>query len=519
MQRVTKLEVFVWLPRIAFLVMAAICLGQYLQYMSAVISFQYDWGPSDGDHLNFAHRLAQGLPIYLALKEGEVLSIYTPLYHALIALLGGEHASMLLARSIAFLFWVLSPLMVVFYLRRDWGYFYATVAAIFIWLSAEPSMLMSAVYVTPTTTMVFLFLSALIYGSECVEKEKGSWWRWCALGVIAALCYLAKQQGLIAIASIVVFMLVKGVGMRKIALVVLGFLLVLVASTIYLEIANSGQYLNATLFDLNKIMNATLTKFGNQSLARTRLFDFLVVHNWAFTLCMVLSYGLVMLRQIRLNIWHVSLLLHIPLLFSILKNGGGGPDYFLTFWIAAVLISVGAVRAIDKRSAPFMRACGARKKYLQVLPHLLLILLFLNGLMAAISISREINALPIPTPKLEKLMEDYEHSIAILVAEKPQAKAFSNRNIGALIANNVDVENEGSTLFQYVWHLLSDTSRNTLLARIKGREFDLITTGLQAYPEAIKKEIKANYKIALTKEVVLNGHTGMILVYVPNEGL
>lgn len=513
MKGINRLDILIWLPRIAFLVVAAICLGRYLNYLSAVVPFSYDWGPSDGDHLNFAHRLAQGLPIYLAMKEGEVLSIYTPLYHGLIALLGGAHASMFLARSIAFVFWVLSPLLVIFYFRKDWGYFYAIIAAIFIWLAAEPAMLMTAVYLTPTTTMVFLFLGALIYGGDCVEKERDSWWCWGVLGGIAALCYLAKQQGIIAIASIFAFMLIKRITFRKVTWVLLGFLLVWLTSTIYLEAINSGQYLNATVFDLNKIMT------GDKLLARTRLFDFLFLHNWAFTFCAILSFCFVLLRRIRLTIWHVSIALHIPMLLSILKNGGGGPDYFLTFWIVLVLVSVGGVR--DFAGHPVCSISPLRIKqteYLQLFPHVLLMLLFTNGLMASIVISREMDAFPMPTQKLERLMGEYEHSIGKLVATKPQAKALTNRNIGALIANNVEIENEGSTLFQYVWHTLKDTNRNALLARIKAREFDLISTGLQKYPEEIQNEIMLNYKVALVKEVNLfAGHTGKISVYVPNR--
>lgn len=515
MKRVDAFDVFIWMPRIIFFIIVAFCLGQYLHYMSVVVPFQYDWGPSDGDHLNFAHRLAQGLPIYLSMKDGYVLSIYTPLYHGLIALLGGAHASLVFARSLSLLFWVLSPLLIFFYFRKDWGYLYATIAAIFIWLSAEPGMLMTAVYVTPTTMMFFLFLSTLVYGSDCVEKDKTYWWYWVALGVISALCYLAKQQGVIAITCIVAFMVIRGVAFRKVALVLLGFLFIFITSTIYFESTNSGHYLNATLFDLSRIMT------GNQSLARSRLFDFLVLHNWAFTICVVLSFGLLLLRKVRLDIWHVSFILHIPLLLSILKNGGGGPDYFLTFWITMILISLNIIRVFDYHLLATTHADKSNNaNCLRLIPNLLLMLLLGNGLQASSLILHELDTFPMPTQKLENLMGDYEREIGQLVVGNPQAKALTNRNIGALIVNNVDVENEGSTLFQYLWVQQSNTNRDSLLAKIKAREFDLITTGIQAYPIEIQNAIVSNYKVALTREVVFfAGHTGNVSVYIPNENI
>jgi hypothetical protein len=406
---------------------------------------------------------------------------------------------------------VLCPLTVFLYFRKSWGYFYATVAAIFIWLSVEPFMLMTAVYITPTTTMVFLFLFSLLYTVNCYEKKTVSWWNWVVLGSIAAMCYLAKQQGGVAIVIISIFLLIKRTDIRKVALVLLGFLLIFTTSTIYFEITNAGQYLNATVFDLKRVIS------GSGVLARSRLLAFLIFHNWAFTICAVLSCGLMLFRQIKLSIWHVSFILHIPFLLTILKNGGGGPDYFLTFWITLVLISVSVVKKIEDHSVPILCSCDSSKvKYLQHLPHLLLLFLLVNGSIAAISVSREINASLLPTPKLEHLMEDYYQSISLLVANKPQVKALTNRNIGALVVNNVNVENEGSTLFQYLWNVQGSSNRNLLLTAIRSREYDLITTGLQDYPEDVKNEIDANYKLTLTKELIFfAGNVGLVRVYIP----
>jgi hypothetical protein len=55
-----------------------------------------------------------------------------------------------------------------------------------------------------------------------------------------------------------------------------------------------------------------------------------------------------------------------------------------------------------------------------------------------------------------------------------------------------------------------------LLTAIRSREYDLITTGLQDYPEDVKNEIDANYKLTLTKELIFfAGNVGLVRVYIP----
>ena len=559
-----KLKLCEWTLGITFFLLSSICLFRYLDYINAVILFPYEWGPSDGDHLNFAHRLAKGLPIYFSMKTGSVLSIYTPLF-------GGEHASMAVARIISFLFWLASPLLVGCYFRKRWGYFYAGLAAVLIWISPEPYMLMTAVYVTPTTTMAFLFLAALIYCNYCLEEAKNSFWQWPLLGIITALCYLAKQPGIIAIASVFFIVLIRGLSAQKIGLILIGFIFVFIPSTIYLEVSNSGQYLNATFFDLNKITN------GGISLSRHRIFDFLFYHHWAFTLCVIISFYLLWLRQIKIDIWHVSFLLHVPLLLFILKNGGGGADYFLSFWIVIVLINIGLIKnfwsnfeisknksEITKRNLKKLGGLPAtllciiviiaaillnfwiaiilvsfgftkkgkdffkilinkirlRQKNLIDLPRLLIALLFINGATASISIVNEMQNFPMPTNAMQNLMRSYDNEIGKLVSSKSSVLALTNRNIGALVSHNINVENEGSTQFQYLWHLQTESNRKSLISKIKAKNFDLITTGLQSYPEEIQRSIKENYKLAFNSEIVLNsGKTGVVFVYIPKHEL
>lgn len=499
-----------------FFAIAIFCLATYLHYIAAVVAFPYDWEASDGDHLNFAHRIAQGLPIFVDMKAGQVLSIYNPLYHALVALVGGADAGMSLARGISLLFLLLCPLTVFFYYVKRWGYFYSVIAAIFILLPSEPSMLLDIVQVSPNSTMAFLFLGALILAENCMEAPSVSWWRWVLLGAMAALCFLAKQQGIVAIGSIAIFLMIKRVGIQKIALVLMGFLIVFVASCAYLEWVNAGHYLHATIFDLKQLMSY----YYDPVLAKARLYAFIIQNNAAFTVSVLVSLVAVTFRVTRLSIWQVSFILHLYFLLNILGNGGGGPNYFLTLWISMVMISVGLihqyVRAPQSILSSHFRITEKGQGYISSLAKILLIILFVNISMGSISIYRQIRASVFPTASLENSMKEYYQAVGEIVRTKFNAKVLTNRNVGALVAKNASVENEGSTMFQYAWIHGEIFQPDVVLTAIKEKKYDLIATGIQDYPVAVKTEIEANYKVALVKEEILSlGNVGLSTIYIP----
>ena len=308
----------IWLPRVLFCAAATACLGFYLRYIASILAFPYQWEPTDGDHLNFAHRIAQGLPIYLSLKSGQVLSIYNPLYHTLIAILGGPHAGMILGRSIALIAWVLIPIGVFVFYRHRWGMFYALIAAIFIMLPPERMMLIYMVQVSPDVLMAFLFFATLLLAERCTEKTEARWWEWASIGVLACLCFLAKQQGIIALASAGVYLLIRRVRFNSLLWTTGGFLFIFIISSTYFQWMNHGEYFRATLFDLHKIMIVT------PGLARQRFVDFLFNKNRFFFACICAGLALVIFRISRLTVWQVSFFLHIPFLLKILGNEGGG---------------------------------------------------------------------------------------------------------------------------------------------------------------------------------------------------
>ena len=498
----------------AFALVAIYCLGRYFHYVIQVAAFPYDWGASDGDHLNFAHRIANGLQIYFPLEAGQVLSIYNPLYHAFVAAIGAGEPSMSMARSISLFFWMLIPLTAFFTYRKQWGYSYSALAAIFIMLPSEPYMLLDIVNVTPDSMMGFLFIATLILAERYANHPETSWKSWLLLGVVAALCFLAKQQGIIAIACVTVFLLARRVGLKNIGLMLFGFLLIFSIAYAYLEAVNSGQYLQATIFGLKQIMPY------EPELAESRLYAFMISNNAAITATAVLALVTVVLRMSKLTIWQVSFVLHLFYLLQVLGNGGGGPNYFLTMWITMVLMSVGLIARVvngpEKISSPYFSIADSLQGQVNWAAKILLVGIFVSISVGTISIHRQLNASAIPSPELEKLMEDYYQAVGKLVQERPNARILTNRNIGALVAHGANVENEGSTMFQYAWAHGEIFQPSVVITAVREKQYDLIVTGIQPYPRVISDAIADNYKVALLQPEILSlGNVGLSAIYIP----
>lgn len=499
-----------WFICIIFVAIFIICIGHYLNYINAILRFSYDWEPTDGDHLNFAHRLSKGLPIYMPLSSGKVLSIYNPLYHAFVSILGGQNSSLIFARTISFTFWLAIPVVSFFYIKKKSNFFYGIIAALFIWLIPEPGMLIEVVQVSPNSTMPFFFLCTLLYAEYCSEKKYDNWLRWFLLGILISLTYLSKQQGIIAIPIVFLFLLMRRIKIQNLLFTILGIFIVLGISTLYLEITNSGQFLRMTLLDLPKILHSSYR------LAIFRLLLFFL-HNLAFTICVLVS---IITLYKNLSIWQISLVCHIPFLLKILGNAGGGITYCLTLWITMVIISLNFI--ISKKvyhftsKSKYNKTCFFTCIRIFPLNKVILFLLCVNVSIGTISIYRDFNSIRLPTAKLNYLMKNYYQAIDSLITTKENVKVLTNRNVGMLVQTSVNVENEGSSLFQYAW--LSDIyfNRDTILTSIREKKYDFITTGIQDYPDDVMSEINKNYKTIFINEVnLMYGNTGILYTYVP----
>jgi hypothetical protein len=493
---------------ILFIVIFFITIGQYINYINAIIHFSYDWEPTDGDHLNFAHRLARGLPIYMPMSSGKVLSIYNPLYHAIVAISGGQNSSLNFARIISFIFWLAIPVSAFFYFQKKHNVFYGIIVALFIWLPPEPTMLIEVVQVSPNSTMPFFFFCTLLYAEKCSKQNIVNWWSWFLLGTLISLTYLSKQQGIIVTPIVFIFLLIRRIKILNLFFVIISVFFVLGISTLYLEGTNSGQFLRMTLLDLPKILHSSYR------LAFHRLLLFLF-HNFAFTICVFFS---IITFYKSLSIWQISLICHIPFLLKILGNAGGGITYCLSLWISMVIISLDYINSKKALHFPIKFEKTSILNYIRLLNYnkIILFLLCVNISIGTISINRDFNSIYLPTPKLNSLMNNYYRSIDSLITNKDNIKILTNRNVGMLVQSNVNVENEGSSLFQYAWFSDFYFNRDLILTSIREKRYDFITTGIQDYPADVKLEINKYYKIILINEInLLYGKTGFVNTYVP----
>jgi len=556
-----------------FCPVAILFLIRYAQNLSAILSFPYDWEPTDGDHLNFAHRLAQGLPIYLSMQGGEVLDIYNPLYHAIVALLGGQNAGLSFARSVAAIFWLLIPVSLFVYVRRQLDIFHGIIAAVIVTLTPMRGLLTDCVQVSPNSTMACFFLWSIICAERCVANSKSRWWNWLLAGMLPAACFMAKQQGIIAAGTIGVYFLARRVPFKKLMQVSLGFALFAGSFIIYLEIQNSGQYLTTAILNVSKII------VNDKAFAWERMIRFFCKDALALSCCVVLSLLRTRGRLSQLSIWNVSMLLHVPFLLSILGNNGGGDNYFLTTWITMVVGSLALTRDLEKKAdfsdmlyfllalaALHLAAVGnlpldwvppekpGRVFWPSAFSHKLLFwwtVLSIAGwwsigwicrrkangavapdrvwyrsemILALVCLSASVSALRLhfdlchmiePTQELRDLMAEYYAAVNELARKTQDPKGLAIRNAGALVTQGVRVDSEAFTLFT-AWRFPQRFRRDTILDRIRERKYHLITTRPGQYPPSVRSAIEANYDVAFEKPInVVFGQVGRAVVYVP----
>ena len=128
------------------------------------------------------------------------------------------------------------------------------------------------------------------------------------------------------------------------------------------------------------------------------------------------------------------------------------------------------------------------KNYGLYLSSALVFSLFVNVLSGAIPTYRDLSNLQSSVSAARELMSTHFLNVAALVVEKKPMSVLTNRNIGALVAAKVPVDNEGATMCSFGWHS-ERFDKSIVLDKIRKREYDLISTGIQNYPMDITKEI------------------------------
>lgn len=497
-----KIDVIIWIPRVIFLGFILVFLAKYAHYLASIITYPYDWEPTDGDHLNFAHRIAQGLPIYLRMSDGGVLSIYNPLYHLLLALIGGQSATMELGRTISLASWIVVPLTIFFAYRKQWGWFLALACALFTWLPTLSSMLIDMVQVNQNTLMAALFLGALISAERVVAIADNSWWQWVLTGALACLCFFAKQQGIIAPLCVAIYFLFQRRSVKGYLWAAAGGIVVLLPLIAYFEYINRGQFIQVTLLGLANIMVTT------PLLGRERLTSFLLDSNAEFFVAIIVSAWFARKSLRQATIWQISFVLHLPLLLKILGNAGGGDNYLATLWISMCVIAVGTIARF--------RAIGSMAS--SVIAEVLLLAVMYNATIGSIVARSDISRLGEPTPEMAAASKHYYEEVKLLIASHPGAHILANRNIGALVYAGADIENEGSTMFNYAWRFPAEFPKDYILSSIAAQKYDFIATGISAYSPEIQNIINKKYRVVVSQETnVLFSRRGKLEIFAPKS--
>jgi len=207
-----------------------------------------------------------------------------------------------------------------------------------------------------------------------------------------------------------------------------------------------------------------------------------------------------------LSIWEISCVLHVPLLILILGNGGGGPNYFFTFWISLV---VACFEVISR---------GASTR-----PMLKLAFLGLVSVNFAFSVAASSSELLVqerPTNHLVELMDANYQQVSNLgrLSSRDGGTVLTNRNVGAFVSAGMRIENEGAIMFSYAWLHPKSFNREKVLERVQKKQYSYILSGLQPFPEDLFQTILANYEVYSDYETNLYmGRVGVQTIWRPKS--
>ena len=484
----------------------------YLYYLYKIVIFPFEWEPTDGDHLNFAHRLHSNLTIYFQFDSGNILSVYNPLYHYLIGLLDSNLNSFLVGRAVSLICWVLSLTVLYLIFRARVSADKAILVPLLMMFPVQSGLLVDLVQISPAALMFLLFVSAL----ALIELTKvPTQIRIILVGILSVMSFLAKQQGGITFCVIVIFLILKKTKLQQIfsyLIVYFGILFIVI------QVVNrngNNNILAATIFDLPHYIE-TYWKLG---ILRLILF----VGMNAFIIVFCLKSIFLSLKRKQFDIWQISFIVHIPFLLFILRNGGGGSNYFATFWVTSVCVFFRYLyreNFIEESKAPITRGLIQNSIRKIIIPinkpssiHIVFIIFFI--FLGEITFIRDVRAFSLPNAKLVNVMKEAYGKTQDLIGDKSQITILTNRNVGAFLDEKIIISDEGCSFFG-AWKS-SDFDKNRLLIKIRNRDFDYITTGLQPYPKDVFSEIEANYHRVYSSEInLMFGKTGQQVVFEPN---
>jgi len=481
---------------------------KYLYYIYNSITFPFDWEPTDGDHLNFSQRINQGKSIYFAASEGHYLSVYNPLYHSIINYIGSGNQDLVLAKKISAILWFTTIIIVVIFAIKLLGVTKGIFAAIVFAFPPIPNLPIEMLQIGPSSLLALTFLIA---GLLFVKWNKGSYHIFWFFPVVflTILTFFAKQQGLILLIIIFVYLMINLKFRLALAYIFISIITIYLVGT-YINSQNNNYFWASTIFDLQKV----LTSYWKLGIERE--FKFVI---YCFPIFFVCLYGIFLKMKFNrpINFWEISILCHIPFLFFILRNGGGGQNYFITMWISMILtviLFINENRDLLKKSVDVFRFIEELKtlKFKFVLYSFLSYLLIFSPYINL----KSLNAIKFPSDKIELNSREFYRQVN-LNAPNEGCKALVNRNSYAFVKAGCDIEAEGAITFSYAWNYPEVFNRNYILENIMCKKYDLISDGITKFPSDVSLLIDLYYARIYSSEVNLYyGATGFQNLYVPN---
>jgi hypothetical protein len=332
-------------------------------------------------------------------------------------------------------------------------------------------------------------------------------------GVLAGLTFFSKQQGMIVTIAGILFLILKIRLKRYVLVFATAALVTLFIGITLIDSIEGNTFLRSTVIDLNGQIP------GYWKLGVRRFVEFALIN------CGILAIVLLSIKKMNVKIksltfWQISFIVYIPFLLYILRNGGGGPNYFLTFWITIIMILINEDQILDfteywkkvSRRDSKLETTFTNKVYSIALP--LVILTAAYGSFINFKILNDINfpqKIHISnSTALQKFAQNYvsSESCSILTA----------RNSGVFLSSKCDIDSENVITFQYAWNVDKKMNKETIKERIKSKQYDLISTGVGTYPPEIWNLIEANYVLGIEKEINFNyGQIGIMRVYIPER--
>lgn len=472
---------------------------KYAEYIRFILNFPFDWEPTDGDHLNIANRIMRQQPTYFSAESGHVLNIYNPLFHSILGTVLQGQANFELARVLIFILWATFISIVGFQLYSYLSFENATLLFMIFLFPPVKGLFIDLMQISPSALLgVTTLISGIIISKWEYNKEK----KFQAVIIFAGLCTLtfqSKQQGIIILVSLIIYLILKKTPLLVIFGILSIFVMLNYAISLYFNSFAGNSFWSATFFELNQLLT-TYWKLGV-----LRFIIFCLMNSLLLVLCaasILQSY-----KKKNLNFWQVLALTHFPFLPIVLSNGGGGPNYLLTFYIAIIFVLRHSISSFSEIS---------KNKYFdsQILLRSFLSVTLIYGSFISFS---SLSSVKYPDSQIRKNMELIKNDV-LSRPEISKCEVLTNRNIGIFLETKCEILSEGVITFVYAWPKKQFFNDKLINDKIRSRRYSYILSGTGAYPPEVSKLILQNYKVLSSRFVNLNyGSTGMQSVYVPKK--